>query len=114
MAFKYAKSDQTAEDVIKRSRQKGGVYDTFIKSDVPMLKIREGDNQLRIFPPTWSLNYRQAYQDGLAKKLPPEKAKAAAAKAFPEEAEEYKKWGSGWAIDAFIHYRVGPDRTTFL
>lgn len=51
--FKYRGGDRKVEDVVKRSKQSGGSYDSWLSADATFLKIREGDNAVRILPPTW-------------------------------------------------------------
>jgi hypothetical protein len=53
MAFKYRGEDRKVEDVVRRSKQSGGSYDSFLLPDIPFFKPREGENTVRIMPPTW-------------------------------------------------------------
>lgn len=53
MAFKYRGGDREVEGVVKRSKQAGGSYDSYLSPDVQFLKVREGDGTVRILPPTW-------------------------------------------------------------
>lgn len=45
--------ERTVEDVMRRSRQSGGSYDSYLPSEVTMFKPREGENAVRILPPMW-------------------------------------------------------------
>lgn len=51
--FVYRGRDRTVEDVTRRSQQKGGNYDGILLPDVVKLKVKEGENEHRILPPTW-------------------------------------------------------------
>ena len=51
--FVYKGRDRSVEDVSRKSRQKPGLYDNFILSDFPTFKVKEGENAVRILPPTW-------------------------------------------------------------
>lgn len=51
--FKYR--ERSAETVAARAKQTGGDYDSILSSNVPVVKIREGENVFRIMPPTWSV-----------------------------------------------------------
>lgn len=53
MAYKFRGGSRTVEDVDRRSKQTGGNYDSFLTSDIPFFKPREGENAVRIMPPTW-------------------------------------------------------------
>lgn len=50
-SFQYQR--RSAEDVQKRANAKGGNFDSYIKSDFKVYKIKDGKNVLRIMPPTW-------------------------------------------------------------
>lgn len=49
--FKY--QPRSPETVKTRASQKGGMFDSYIKSDIKMLKVGEGDHEYRVLPPTW-------------------------------------------------------------
>lgn len=49
--FRYKK--RGSDSVRKRANQKGGSYDSCFKSEFEMFKPAEGDNHLRVLPPTW-------------------------------------------------------------
>ena len=51
--YVYRGRDRTAEDVTRRSRQASGSYDGILVTDIPRLKVKEGESELRILPPTW-------------------------------------------------------------
>lgn len=51
-SFQYQR--RSAEDVQKRANAKGGNFDSYIKSDFKVYKIKDGKNVLRILPPTWA------------------------------------------------------------
>jgi hypothetical protein len=51
--FKYRGGDRTVEDVVKRSKQSGGSYDSYLGPDCTFYKSSEGDHTVRILPPTW-------------------------------------------------------------
>lgn len=53
MAFKYRGGDRTSEDVSKRAKMSGGSYDSYLSADAPFFKAREGENTIRVMPPTW-------------------------------------------------------------
>lgn len=81
-----------AESVSKRTRESGGVFDSYLSRDIPMLKVSEGESTLRIIRPHW---------------LWPD---------FPEaeQQELISQWGDGWEIKVVVHYSVGPDNSTYL
>lgn len=113
MVFKYSATRQT-EEVVRKSKQSSGGYDSWLSPDATFLKIDEGQNEIRILPPTWALDFRDLLAEGLDNGLGRDKAMAAAAKKYPEQAEEFKRWGDGWEITVFIHRNVGPDNGTYL
>lgn len=51
--FVYRGRERTAEDVTKRARQSSGSYDNILVTDTPRLKLKEGETEIRILPPTW-------------------------------------------------------------
>lgn len=51
--FVYRGGDRTVEEVVRKSKQSGGAYDSYLQSDVQMLKVKEGETTLRILPPSW-------------------------------------------------------------
>ncbi len=51
--FKYRGSERSSEDVSRRAKQTGGGYDSYLLPDIPFFKPKEGENQVRILPPTW-------------------------------------------------------------
>jgi hypothetical protein len=50
-SFRY--QPRTAEDLKKRASQDGSNRDSMFNQDVKMYKPKEGDNNIRILPPTW-------------------------------------------------------------
>lgn len=54
MAFKYRGNERKAEDVVRRSKQSGGSFDSLVLDGLPQYKPREGENCIRIMPPTWA------------------------------------------------------------
>lgn len=50
-SFKYQK--RSKEDVRTRANMRGGNFDSFIKPEYKMYKVRDGKNLIRIMPPTW-------------------------------------------------------------
>jgi hypothetical protein len=49
--FQYKKRPD--EEIIKRSKQKSGLYDPTYRDDLPVFSPKEGDSFLRLLPPTW-------------------------------------------------------------
>ncbi len=49
--FEY--EGRSAEDISQRANQRGGNFDTPIKSTFPTFKAKEGKNRIRIMRPTW-------------------------------------------------------------
>lgn len=50
-SFKY--QERSREDVKARANQRGGGFDSFIKQEYKLYKVRDGKNLIRILPPTW-------------------------------------------------------------
>lgn len=92
MAFKYGGKQRTTEDIVRRAKG-GGNWDSYILPEVTVFKPREGENNVRILPPSW-LTF-----DKSGKVV---------------ENEAYKRWGGHWDIRVFVHYGVGPDEATYL
>lgn len=90
--FIYSGGTRTSAEIERKAHQSGGLYDSFIRSDVRVFKVHDGDNLVRILP--WTIN------------LQPKK--------FEEDAKIIEQWGSWWNIDAFLHYGVGPDKGSYL
>lgn len=82
--FKYIGDRRKVEDVVKRSKRGGG-FDSYIQTDMPLFKPREGENVVRVMPAGWGGD-----------------------KAMEDE------WGEDWAIQIWVHYGVGPDNATYL
>lgn len=51
--FQYRGKERTVESVTRKSRQSGGLYDSYLIPDAQMFKAKEGENQVRILPATW-------------------------------------------------------------
>ena len=51
--FVYRGTARTVESVVRKSKQAGGLYDSYLQSDVQMYKPKEGEACVRILPPTW-------------------------------------------------------------
>lgn len=51
--FVYRGAERTVESVVRKSKQAGGLYDSFIMPEATMFKPKEGENCVRIMPPTW-------------------------------------------------------------
>lgn len=50
-SFQYQK--RSKDDLKERANARGGNFDSFIKQQFKIYKVREGKNLLRILPPTW-------------------------------------------------------------
>lgn len=50
-SFQYQK--RTKDDLKERANARGGNFDSFIKPQCKIYKVREGKNLVRILPPTW-------------------------------------------------------------
>jgi hypothetical protein len=50
--FEYRKPTQ--EDVKRRAEQSGKDFDAILKDDVKTFKVNDGDNMIRVMPPTWA------------------------------------------------------------
>ena len=51
VGFKY--TPRSSEDVRKRAEQQGGQFDSIFKPGVDSWRPADGENQIRILPPTW-------------------------------------------------------------
>lgn len=51
--FKYRGRERTVEEVVRRSKQAGSNFDSYLLSEVQLFKPKEGENTVRIMPPTW-------------------------------------------------------------
>lgn len=51
--FVYRGEKRNVESVVRRSKQSGGSYDSYMSPACSFLKPSEGENQVRILPPTW-------------------------------------------------------------
>lgn len=100
--FNY-RGGRSAESIKRRAAESGRDFDNVFNEDIKMFKPAEGDNVIRILPPTWGIN---PYSD---KQL----------EEFSEEGlarleEEQERYGDGWDVVAYIHYGVGADGGTYL
>jgi hypothetical protein len=50
-SFVYRK--RSGEDVKQRANMRGGNFDSFIKPQYKLYKVKDGKNLIRILPPTW-------------------------------------------------------------
>ena len=50
---RYTYRNRSADDIKKRGDQGGNDFDSFVDSSVKMFKPSDGDNCIRILPPTW-------------------------------------------------------------
>lgn len=50
-SFRYQK--RSNEDVKQRANMRGGNFDSFIKPQYKLYKVKDGKNLIRILPPTW-------------------------------------------------------------
>lgn len=50
---RFKEQPRTKENVRARANMRGGDYDSYVKGDVKIYKVREGKNLIRILPPTW-------------------------------------------------------------
>lgn len=60
--FEYRGRDRSVESVVQKSKQATGNYDRYTLEGVPSFKPKEGENCVRILPPTWKDTQR--YGDG--------------------------------------------------
>lgn len=111
--FKYS-GTRDVEGVTRRSKESGGSYDSYLSQEASFFKVGEGENAVRILPPTWAMDFREELAKGIDAGLSREKASAAAAKKYPDQAKEFEKWGDGWEIQVWLHRNVGPDNGTYL
>ncbi len=51
--FVYRGDKRTVESVVRKSKQGGGLYDSYVASEFPFYKVKEGESCVRIMPPTW-------------------------------------------------------------
>lgn len=92
MAFQYGGRQRRTEDVVRRSKG-GGNYDSIFKPDYPVFKPKEGENSVRILPPSW-LKFDKKGQ--------------------VIEDEAYEKWGGHWDLRVFVHFGIGADEATYI
>ena len=51
--YHYHGKDRSVEDINRRAKQSSGLFDSIIIPDITTLKVGEGENTVRILPPTW-------------------------------------------------------------
>lgn len=51
--FEYRGGERTSESIARKAKESGGAYDSYLPSEVPFFKAKEGENQVRIMPSTW-------------------------------------------------------------
>ncbi len=51
--FRFRGGKRTVEETTRRSKRSSGGYDSILDPDIPMFKPKEGENCIRILPPTW-------------------------------------------------------------
>jgi hypothetical protein len=51
--FVYRGRDRTVESVVRKSKQSGGSYDSYLSSEAPKFAPKEGECAIRILPGTW-------------------------------------------------------------
>lgn len=51
--FTYRGEGRTAESVSRKAKQAGGVFDSYLPSEVPIYKPKDGENCIRVMPGTW-------------------------------------------------------------
>ena len=51
--FVYRGTERKVESIVRKSKQGGGLYDSYVTADIPFFKAKEGDATVRILPPTW-------------------------------------------------------------
>ncbi len=85
LGFKYRGGDRDVSGAARRSKQSSGSYDNWLVEGIPLFKPREGENTVRILPPTWV-----------------------------DDKEQAEKWGDYWDITIARHRNVGPDEATYL
>lgn len=51
--FVYRGRERTVESVTRKSKQGSGLYDSYLSQDITTFKAKEGENTVRIMPPTW-------------------------------------------------------------
>jgi hypothetical protein len=103
MAFKYTRRERTVEDIRRKASEGSRDYDNLFKGDAKLFKPGEGENIVRIMPPTWG---SQPYDDVELAKMPEAELK--------KIAEEDDRFGIGWDLPIYVHYGVGPDNASYL
>ena len=51
--FVYRGANRSVETVVRKSKQSGGTYDSYLVQEAQMYKPKEGECTVRILPPTW-------------------------------------------------------------
>lgn len=101
--FKYKRRERTAEDMRRKASEGSRDWDRLWTVDVKVFKPKEGENIVRILPPTWGL---QPWTDEeLDKKSDDELKKLQ---------DEEDRFGNGWDLPVYVHYGIGPDNVSYL
>lgn len=82
---RFVYKGRSVESIKKRANQQGGGFDSYIKDDVPRYKPGDGENIIRVLPPTWI-----------------------------DDDDLVDKWGDSWGVEIWVHYGIGPDEVTYL
>lgn len=51
--FKFPKPNRTADDLKRRKEQRAGSFDSYVVDEVSLWRPADGQNRIRILPPTW-------------------------------------------------------------
>lgn len=62
--FVYRGDKRTVESVVRKSKQSGGAYDSYLSSEAQLLKLKEGESTIRIMPPSWAEKDDERWGDG--------------------------------------------------
>ena len=101
--FVYRGDERTAAEIDAKARNAGGMFDQYLRSDVTMFKPKDGENCIRILPPTWG---KHVFTDKDFAALDDEDKDIIT--------EEHTLWGSNWDIGLTIHYQIGADNSSYL
>lgn len=62
--FVYRGDKRTVESVARKSKQSGGIFDSYLSSEVQVFKPKDGENVVRIMPPSWPEKDDEKWGDG--------------------------------------------------
>lgn len=62
--FVYRGDKRSVESVVRKSKQSGGAYDSYLLPDIQMFKVKEGESTVRIMPPSWDEKSDAKWGDG--------------------------------------------------